>query len=205
MSANPFHEGEIELQQRFDSRRLADKVSEATFHAEFSGSDKDFIERMDMFFLATSDVAGNVDCSYKGGDPGFVRVIDSRTLAFPCYDGNGMFMSMGNLRQHPKVGMLFIDFWNQWRMRVNGTASIHFEDPLMAEYPEAQFIVRVTPDMIFPNCPRYIHKMQLVERSEFVPRAECETPDPDWKDHFEPVLPREQQERRQQRPGSSGA
>jgi len=204
MSASPFHDGERELQERFDSLRLADKVSEVTFHSEFSEADKAFIERMDMFFLATSDAQGNVDCSYKGGDPGFVRVLDSRTLAFPSYDGNGMFMSMGNLRQHPKVGMLFIDFWNQWRMRVNGTATIEFDDPLMADYPEAQFVVRVTPDTIFPNCPRYIHKMELVERSSFVPRNARETPDPDWKDHFEPVLPADQQDRRRRRREATG-
>lgn len=199
MSDQVFHQGERSLQQRFDSTRLADRIAGATVHSTFTSRDVDFIHRMDMFFLATSDAEGNLDCSYKGGDPGFVRIVDERTLAFPMYDGNGMFMSAGNMLEHPNVGMLFIDFENQWRMRVNGAAAIDLDDPLLPEYPEAQFIVRVTPHQIFVNCPRYIHRMQLVERSKFVPRAACETPDPDWKDHFEDVLPAAQQARRQAR------
>jgi predicted pyridoxine 5'-phosphate oxidase superfamily flavin-nucleotide-binding protein len=191
-----FHDGERAMQERFDSVRLADKVSSVTMHDHFTEGDRAFIERMDMFFLATGDAQGNLDCSYKGGDPGFIRIIDDTTLAFPIYDGNGMFMSAGNILEHAKVGMLFIDWQHQWRMRVNGVASIAFDDPLMAEYPEAQCVVRVRPEQIFPNCPRYIHKMELVERSVFVPRAACETPDPDWKDHFEDALPADQQARR---------
>ncbi|MDZ7729136.1 MAG: pyridoxamine 5'-phosphate oxidase family protein [Dehalococcoidia bacterium] len=196
MTDQRFHEGERQIQERFDSRRLADRVSEATFHDTFSDRDRAFIERMDMFFLATSDASGNLDCSYKGGDPGFVRIIDETTLAFPWYDGNGMFMSAGNVLDHDRVGMLFIDFQNQWRMRVNGRATIDFEDPLLAAYPGALFVVRVTPEQIFPNCPRYIHRMELVERSTYVPKADCDVPDPDWKDHFEDALPADQQARR---------
>jgi predicted pyridoxine 5'-phosphate oxidase superfamily flavin-nucleotide-binding protein len=191
-----FHPGERELQERFDSARLADAISNATIHDIISDRDRAFIERMDMFFLATGDADGNLDCSYKGGEPGFVRVVDERTVAFPHYDGNGMFMSTGNILEHPRVGMLFIDFEHQWRMRINGEARIDYDHPLMAEYPEAQFLVLVTPHQIFANCPRYIHKMQLVERSKFVPKAACETPDPDWKDHFEDALPESQRRRR---------
>jgi uncharacterized protein len=193
---SPFSEGEREVQERFDSVRLADKVANVTMHDSLTPGDIAFISRMDMFFLATGDANGNLDCSYKGGEPGFIRALDEQTLAFPIYDGNGMFMSSGNILEHPKVGMLFIDWEHQWRMRVNGTASIDFADPLMSEYPEAQFVVRVRTEQIFPNCPRYIHKMQLVERSVFVPKAACETPDPDWKDHFEDALPADQIARR---------
>ncbi len=194
--AYTYHDGERELQERFDSTRLADKLKERVVHDTISASDRDFIGRMDMFFLASVSAEGNVDCSYKGGEPGFVKVIDDRTVAFPNYDGNGMFMSAGNILTNPKVGMLFIDWENQWRMRLNGTASIDFADPLQAEWPEAMFVVRVAAEEVFPNCPRYIHKMQLVERSGFVPKAECQTPEPDWKGHFEDVLPAAQQERR---------
>jgi predicted pyridoxine 5'-phosphate oxidase superfamily flavin-nucleotide-binding protein len=190
-----FHSGERELQDRFDSRRLADRVGNI-MHDTFTEGDIDFLGRMDMFFLATGDAEGNLDCSYKGGAPGFIRVLDERTLAYPSYDGNGMFMSTGNVLQHPKVGMLFVDFDRQRRMRVNGTASIHYDHPLMKEYAEAQFVVEVRADTVFSNCPRYIHKMALVERSAFVPKSECDTPDPEWKDHFEQELPVTQQERR---------
>ncbi len=134
-----------------------------------------------MFFLATVDARGHANCSYKGGDPGFVRVLDEHTVAFPNYDGNGMFLSMGSIADSGEVGMLFIDFEGQRRMRLNGTATLHDDDPLLEEYPEAQFIVRVTAREVFSNCPRYIHKMELVERSSFVPQVDCETPTPDWK------------------------
>jgi predicted pyridoxine 5'-phosphate oxidase superfamily flavin-nucleotide-binding protein len=140
-----------------------------------------FIEAVDMFFLATADDQGRPNCSYKGGAPGFVRVVDARTIAFPNYDGNGMYLSMGNTQLNPHVGLLFIDFARGSRMRLNGTASIDAADPLMPAYPEAQFIVRVRVREVFPNCPRYIHKMQQVEASPFVPQAGCETPVPNWK------------------------
>lgn len=191
-----YHEGERKLQEHFDSERLAGALQKTVVHDFISDRDRAFIEERDMFFLATVSAEGNVDCSYKGGEPGFVKVLDEHTIAFPNYDGNGMFMSTGNILTNPKVGLLFIDFWNQWRMRLNGTASIDLEDPLKSEWPEAMFVVRVRAEEVFPNCPRYIHKMELVERSGFVPKAACRTPEPDWKDHFEDALPADQLERR---------
>lgn len=188
--------GARDIQDRFDTRRLADAITRTTLHATLSDGDRAFIERMDMFFIATQGANGGLDCSYKGGEPGFVRVIDDHTIAFPNYDGNGQYMTGGNILETGKVGLLFIDFQNQWRVRVNGTATIDFEDPLKSEWPEAQFVVRVTAEEVFPNCPRYIHKMELVERSVFVPKASCDTPDPDWKDYFEDALPEAQKARR---------
>ncbi len=176
-----YHEGSRELQDRFDTRRLADRMEETLVHDTVLPGEKDFIERLDMFFIATVDERGHASCSYRGGDPGFVRVVDERTIAFPNYDGNGMYLSMGNVLQTRQVGLLFIDFENQKRMRFNGEATISGDDPLMQEYPEAQFIVRVRAREIFTNCPRYIHKMKLVQRSRFVPKKECQTPVPGWK------------------------
>ena len=179
------------LQDRHDTRRLADRLAEVTVHDRFTASDRAFIERLDMFFLASVDAAGQPTCSYKGGDPGFVSVIDEQTLAFPNYDGNGMYLSMGNVAATHAVGLLFIDLERQNRMRVDGTATIEFGDPLLARHPEAQFIVRVRAERIYPNCPRYIHKYQLVERSAFVPRPAVSTPIPGWKrsDWAADVLP----------------
>jgi uncharacterized protein len=179
-----YHQGSRRLQDEFDTRRLADRLDERYRKTPPIGpEDKAFIERMDMFFLATADADGRPQCSYKGGDPGFVRVLDGQTLAFPNYDGNGMYLSMGNLALNPNVGMLFIDFTARRpsRLRLNGTASIDERDELVADYPEAQFVVRVRAREVFPNCPRYIHRMALVERSRFVPHQECETPVPEWK------------------------
>ena len=181
MSAQIYHDGNRALQDRFDTRRLADLMEERAVHDDISDNDKAFMEARDMFFIATADEEGRTNCSYKGGEPGFVRVVDEHTIAFPNYDGNGMYLSMGNLLKNPSVGLLFIDFENQRRMRFNGIASIDEHDPLMAEYPEAQFIIRVSARELFSNCPRYIHKYQLVERSKYVPKEACETPVPDWK------------------------
>ncbi len=179
------------LQDQFDTRRMADRLAEVTVHDRITPADRAFIERLDMFFLATVDQTGQPTCSYKGGDPGFVTVVDDQTLAFPNYDGNGMYLSMGNVNATHRVGLLFIDLEHQRRMRVDGTAEIHFEDPLIARYPAAQFIVRVRADRVYPNCPRYIHRYQLVERSKFVPRSGTQTPIPDWKrsDWARDVLP----------------
>ena len=176
-----YHEGQRDLQARFDTTRLADRLEQVKVHATVTDDDRAFIEARDMFFLATADSQGRPNCSYKGGDPGFVRVVSPTTIAFPNYDGNGMYLSMGNLLANPHVGLLFLDFERQRRLRLNGTASVDPADPLTAQYPEAQFVVRVAVREIFPNCPRYIHKYQLVERSRFVPHAGCETPIPDWK------------------------
>jgi predicted pyridoxine 5'-phosphate oxidase superfamily flavin-nucleotide-binding protein len=179
-----YHSRSRELQDRYDTRRLADRLDERFGSTPtIRDNDKEFIERLDMFFLATADHQGRPQCSYKGGDPGFVRVLDERTVAFPNYDGNGMYLSMGNVLVNPHVGMLFIDFTAERprRLRLNGVASIDERDPLIDSYPGAQFVVRVQATEVFPNCPRYIHRMALVERSRFVPHADSEPPVPDWK------------------------
>jgi predicted pyridoxine 5'-phosphate oxidase superfamily flavin-nucleotide-binding protein len=180
-----------ELQDRFDTRRLADRIAERLVVDHIDDADRTFIESRDMFFLATTDAEGLPSCSYKGGDPGFVRVIDARTIAFPNFDGNGMFLSMGNVLQTRKVGLLFIDFEKPRRLRLSGEASISWDDPWLADCPEAQFIVRIAVTKVFPNCPRYIHKYALVERSPYVPHAGCSTPVPNWKksDWASDVLP----------------
>jgi uncharacterized protein len=176
-----YHESNRTLQDRFDTRRLADRLEQVTVRDHINEGDREFIEARDMFFIATTDADGHPTCSYKGGDPGFVRVVDERTLAFPNYDGNGMYLTMGNVLANPHVGLLFLDFEGRRRLRMEGTASIADDDPLAAEYPEAQFVVRIRAERVYPNCPRYIHRYRLVERSRFVPKTECETPVPKWK------------------------
>ena len=176
-----FHGGNRSLQDHFDTRALADRIDGLLVSDTISDGDRAFIEARDMFFLATADAQGRPTCSYKGGEPGFVRVLDAHTLAFPSYDGNGMYLSAGNVLVHPDVGMLFIDFEHGHRMRLEGTASIDLDDPLLAEHHEAQFVIRVRARAVYPNCPRYIHRYELVRRSRFVPRTDCLTPVPDWK------------------------
>lgn len=186
-----YHDETRRLQDQFDTRRLADRLAERLLRTAFNDEDRSFIEGQRMFFLATTDADGFPDCSYKGGDPGFVRVLDERTLVFPSYDGNGMFKSLGNIRANAAVGLLFLSFEEPKRLRVNGTATVSSDDTAMQLFPGAQLLVRVTPRHIFPNCPRYIPKMQLVETSPYVPRAGCSAPIPNWKKRpqFKEVLP----------------
>jgi predicted pyridoxine 5'-phosphate oxidase superfamily flavin-nucleotide-binding protein len=169
------------LQDRFDTRRIADRINEVLVHDRIDDGAKAFIESRDMMFVASVDASGQPTCSYKGGDPGFVRVLSDTTLAFPSYDGNGMFLTMGNLDATAQVGLLFLDFARPNRLRVHGVASVSADDPLLAEWPSAQLVIRVDVTEVFPNCPRYLHRMQLVERSHFVPHNEVPTPVPDWK------------------------
>jgi predicted pyridoxine 5'-phosphate oxidase superfamily flavin-nucleotide-binding protein len=176
-----YHSAARQLQDRFDSRRIADRLEQVTVHTTFTNRDRSFIGKSCMFFLATADAQGWPDCSYKGGMPGFVRVVDEQTIAFPDFDGNGMFRSLGNIALNLHVGLLFVDFEKPNRLRVNGLASLHFDDPLLPAYPGAQLIVRVRAERLFPNCPRYIHKMQVVEYSVYVPTHDHLPPEPEWK------------------------
>jgi predicted pyridoxine 5'-phosphate oxidase superfamily flavin-nucleotide-binding protein len=177
-----YHEGNRSLQDQFDSRRISDRLEEKLARTAFSADDKAFIEGAIYFFLATADRQGRPDCSFKGGAPGFVRVTGPSELAFPDYDGNGMFKSLGNLIVNPNVGVLFIDLHEKpRRLRVNGVASVSREDPLIGSTVGAQLMVRVQARAIFPNCPRYIPKLALVEPSMYVPKPGREPPEPAWK------------------------
>lgn len=169
------------LQQQFDTERLANRIEERLFRTALTDEDRAFIEGLDLFFLATVNSRGEPSCSYKGGDPGFVRVLDAHTLAFPSYDGNGMYLSMGNVESSGHVGMLFIDLCSPKRLRVNGTARIEQPNAVTPHFLGAQLVVVVAIREVFPNCPRYIHKYALVERSSFVPREGAAPPIPKWK------------------------
>ena len=178
--AYAYHDQQRKLQEQFDTTRVADRLR-GIVHDFLTEDDAEFIESVDMFFLATFEAEGHPNCSYKGGDPGFVRVLDGKTIAFPAYNGNGMYMSLGNVSANGRVGILFIDFENPHRLRLHGRASVSADDPLLTEYHEAEQIVRVTVENMFINCPRYIHRMKKVEHSGYVPNRACRTPVPDWK------------------------
>jgi hypothetical protein len=187
-----YHDGNRELQERFASTRLADRLVERLWRDRFKDEDKAFIESVGFFFLATADAEGRPDCSFKGGPAGFVRVLAPDLLAFPDYDGNGMFKSLGNVRANPQIGMLFIAMGEApKRLRVNGRASLHHDDPLMASTPGAQMIVRVVPEHIFPNCPRYIPDLGNGRASDYLPADGVTPKEPAWKgfDAFKDVVP----------------
>jgi predicted pyridoxine 5'-phosphate oxidase superfamily flavin-nucleotide-binding protein len=191
MSIARYHDGQRGLQDAFDSRRIADRLEEVTYTRELTGPHRAFIERAEMFFLATAGPDGQPDCSFKGGRAGFVRVLSPTELTWPDYDGNGQFRSLGNLRTNPRAGLLFVDWERPARLRVNGVVSISATDPLLASWERAQLVVRLSVQQVFPNCPRYIPRMQVVEASPYAPVANAEPPRPSWKDdpRFRDALP----------------
>jgi len=193
------------LQQRFETTRLADRVEELVVRPELPADTKGFIESRDMFFLTSVDHRGYPTCSYKGGTAGFVRVVDPRTIVFPIYNGNGMFLSTGNIMASHKVGMLFIDFETPHRVRVHGDATIDPNDPLRAEFVGAELMVRVAITETFINCPRYIHKYQRLQTSKYAPQAGCAAPPaPQWKrlDVLQDALPERERDLAEQLGGT---
>jgi predicted pyridoxine 5'-phosphate oxidase superfamily flavin-nucleotide-binding protein len=169
------------LQDEFETRRLADLLVQAIITPELSPQQTEFIHGRNMFYLATVDEDGFPSCSYKGGSPGLVRVPSPRTLVFPAYDGNGMFMSLGNIEARMKVGLLFIDFEKPRRMRVRGEARLLRDGPMLKSYPGAKAAVEVAIERVWQNCPRYVHRMQLVEPSPYVPRQDGSAQLAMWK------------------------
>ena len=187
-----YHDGQRALQDRFASRALADRLDETLRRERFNDADKAFVEAASFFFLATADAEGRPDCSFKGGLPGFVRIAAPDELIWPDYDGNGMFRSLGNIAVNPHVGLLFLKLGDKpARLRINGRATIDFEDPRIAGFAGAQGLVRLTPTDIFPNCPRYIPQLELTQPSIYAPRPEVAPPEPAWKsfDAFKDVVP----------------
>jgi len=178
------------LQEQFETRRLADKVAEHVFYEQFTDADREFVEQSMFMFIATTDGSGQPQCSYKGGPRGFVKVTGPSELVFPFYEGNGLFLSAGNIAEMSKIGLLFIDFENQKRMRVNGVAEILDDHPALEGAVAAQLAVRVAVTDIHPNCLRNVHKMQFVESSSFTPKsADEDVKKAPWSETFRDVLP----------------
>ncbi len=169
------------LQDKFEARKLADKVEGIIVHDEVQDDEKAFIESRDFFFLSTLTKSGHPTVSHKGGAPGFVQVADANTLVFPSYDGNGMYLSMGNIAQQAKIGMLFIDFETPHRIRVQATAELSDDEKWLARFPGAELVVKAKIDQMWMNCPRYIHKHKRLEQSRYVPDANGQAPMPAWK------------------------
>jgi predicted pyridoxine 5'-phosphate oxidase superfamily flavin-nucleotide-binding protein len=169
------------LQAEFGTTRLADMLDTQWVHEKVSPAERDFIQSRDMFFLSTVDPDGNPTVSYKGGPVGFVRVVDEETLVFPGFDGNGMFLSMGNIAGQAKVGMLFVDFENPHRVRVQGSAELVREHALLTQFTEAKYLVFVKVAKIWINCPRYVHKYKKLDQSKYVPEPCKATPLAAWK------------------------
>jgi predicted pyridoxine 5'-phosphate oxidase superfamily flavin-nucleotide-binding protein len=180
-----------ELQEAFATRDLAQRLEDAIVTATLSDEQATFIHGRNLFFLSTVDEQGFPSCSYKGGNVGFVRALNPSTLVFPSYDGNGMFMSLGNISASARVGLLFIDFETPQRLRLRGEARLLKEGPVVDSYPGAELAVEIAIDRVWVNCPRYVHPMQPLDPSPYVPAADGTAPFAPWKriDVMQDVLP----------------
>lgn len=186
-----YHSGHRALQERFASIALADRLEQVTHRTRLTPDDIAFIEGASFFFLATADIEGRPDCSYKGGAPGFVHVLAPDQIAFPDYDGNGMFRSLGNIHANPAIGLLFIAMTDKpKRLRLNGRAALSYDNAERSGYPGAQALIKVSLEHIFPNCPRYVHDASGA-LSPYTPAAEAPPLEPAWKsfDSFKDVVP----------------
>jgi len=194
-----YHDGMRQLQDKYEGRAVADRLETHRMHKVFNSADREFINSSPFFFLSTSS-PDSTDCSFKGGEPGFVRVIGDNVLAWPDYDGNRMYRSLGNMTINPRVGLLFIrfdkvQFNNAARLRINGIAEIDDSEEALVGLPGAKRVIRVTAEHIFPNCPRYIPTLSSEEASVYAPKDGYTPPDPDWKsmDFVEDVFAAEKQ------------
>jgi uncharacterized protein len=186
-----YHQGMLALQETADGRRVAEFLATEARHSEFSERDVAQIETASFFFIASS-YCDQPDCSFKGGDPGFVKIIGPSTLEFPDYDGNFMYRTLGNIARNPKVGLLFMIFdGKSYRIRINGNASIHRDAESLGRHYGANAVIRVQCDDIYPNCPRYVPNLSAGERSVYVPRPGETSPAPEWKglQAVAPLLP----------------
>lgn len=179
--ADFYHAGHRQLQTEFQSQALADRLEEIIVQPALDADAQSFIQAQDHFFLTTVDTSGFPTVSYKGGNPGFVRVVNETTLLFPCFDGNGMWLSMGNIVEHDKVGMLFINMVTPHRIRVQGTATLTRDPRILDYWQDVGLAVQVNITHTWINCPRYIHPVDKRSQSPHVPAAEHVTEPAEWK------------------------
>jgi predicted pyridoxine 5'-phosphate oxidase superfamily flavin-nucleotide-binding protein len=191
MTDRPFyHDGMRALQDRFDGRRVADRLEGHRTHYAFWDEERAWISTAQFFFLATTH-DDYVDCSVKCGDPGFIRITGPNTIAYPEYDGNYMFRSLGNMARNPNVGLLFAKFdGKERRIRINGKATIVDDPAIVSTFHGARLVVRIECE-IFSNCPRYMPDLVHGKPSPNPPRPDYRPPTPEWKqrDYIRDVLP----------------
>lgn len=182
LRAMDFYEtGHRQLQDQFETRRLADTLEASIVSDEIGDEHAEFISTRDFFFLSSVNTAGEPTVSYKGGPVGLVHIVDPKTVLFPIYDGNGMFLSAGNISATAKIGMLFIDFETPHRVRLQARASISTQPDHLELFPGALVAVEAHVDSTFVNCGRYIHKHSRIESSKHVPGNDGRQPLAMWK------------------------
>jgi predicted pyridoxine 5'-phosphate oxidase superfamily flavin-nucleotide-binding protein len=185
-----YHDGMRALQDRFDGRRVADRLAEHRRRYDFWDDDRVMIESAPFFFIATS-FGGYSDCSMRSGIPGFVKIVAPGTIEFPEYDGNSMYRTLGNISRNPNVGLLFVKFDGKtMRVRINGKALIQDDAAALARHHAAKLVVCVECEL-FSNCPRAVHDLQGGRLSTYMPQPGYDPPAPEWKsrDYIRNILP----------------
>lgn len=185
-----YHDGMRDLQDRFDGRRVADRLAEHRRRYDFWDDDRAMIEAASFFFIATS-FGDYTDCSMRSGMPGFVKIVAPGTIEFPEYDGNSMYRTLGNISRNPNVGLLFVKFDGKTaRIRINGHAAILDDPEALKLHHAAKLVVRVECEL-FSNCPRAVHDLANDRLSAYLPHPDYKPPAPEWKsrDYIKDILP----------------
>ncbi len=167
-----FHEGHRRAQALYADPARAERIINAMPDTtSLSAEQTAFLEALPFFFLATSDRAGHMQCNFKGGGPGVIRVGDPKTLYYPEYPGNDMMLSIGNLLLYPYVGILGLCFQTRRRLKVNGRVELitPSEAPYTESWLEARVIIRVRIHEVIRNCSRRIPRLVEVTDSTTPP------------------------------------
>lgn len=177
-------DGEVRLQERYGSRSRALAFYRNQMCGQLNEAMREFIARQEMVFVATADHEGEADCSFRAGPPGFVRVLDAKTLCYPEYRGNGVMASLGNISENGHVGMLFVDFMAaKIGLHVNGTAKVVGNDEMRrnsrltpeveadldqtgGRRPERWVLIRV--EEAYVHCSKHIPLLRRVDTAEAV-------------------------------------
>ena len=186
-----YGKGQRTFQDRFGTQKLADRIENIAVRDKFDDESSAFIESRDFFFLSTIDENNRPTVSYKGGDIGLVKILNEKTAIFPSYNGNGMFLSMGNILNNAEIGLLFMCFEKPHRIRVQCKAELLDDEKFKNFFPGSELVVKCTLHELWQNCPRYIHRYKRITQSRYTPDADGKSPLAEWKrvDLLEDVLP----------------
>jgi len=175
----PGSDGEHEFQENWNTRPRANAFYRNQVLGYLNSLMQAFVSKQEMMFVGTADKHGEADTSFRAGLPGFVRVLDEKTLAYPEYRGNGVMSSLGNISENPHVGLLFLDFTEaKIGLHVNGRARIVANDeflrdaaasePVREDKPPAtgrgaELWVVVTVVEAYIHCSKHIPRLQKID------------------------------------------
>jgi predicted pyridoxine 5'-phosphate oxidase superfamily flavin-nucleotide-binding protein len=175
--SKPGSAGEHRLQEEYGTGERASRFYDQQVLDHLNIRMIEFIGRMEMAFVATSDARGECDSTFRAGPPGFMRILDETHVAWPEYRGNGVLASLGNISENPHVGIMLLDFErDRIGLHVNGRATIVDDDEMRARHegipeetvrgrmPERWVVVDVEEAYI--HCRKHIPGMTKVDADQ---------------------------------------